>query len=430
MSPPTCVDGWICEGPEGAVSLRHSYEDAAILLTRRLATTSSEVLVIRRVIVAVFVLVLAVSAGIVEGCGGGVSGDAVAKIGDVEISESALNQRAGEFAKQYGIADEATDPEGWAVFKSQVLDYLITYQCAAQKAESLGVAVTDAEVQTEIDTILTDTYQGDQAAFDKDLTAAGMTTESLKANYKENMLLQKVYEKVTASVTEVPAEEIAAYYEENKDTYFVDETRTARHILIKPGGEETNSSTTTTTAAGATTTTTVLTDADWAAALATADKVRGLLTAGGDWTELAAKYSDDGGTSTKGGDLGDISKGVMVEEFEDAVFSLAIDEISQPVKTTFGYHVIQVTAINEAKQQTLEEVSDTIKTTLLGTKQQEAWDKWVEETKSELKVTYREGMEPTTTTESTTTTLAADTTTTAAGQTITTAAATTTTAKP
>ncbi len=386
---------------------------------------------IRRVIVVILVLVLAVAAGMVGGCGGGVSGDAVAKVGDVEILESELNQRAEEFASQYGIADEATDPEGWAVFEGQVLDYLITYQCAAQKSEGMGLSVTDEEVQTEIDSILSDVYAGDQAAFDEELAAAGMTLESLKASYKESMLLQKVYEKAIEGVTEVPEEEIAAYYEENKANYFVDETRTARHILIKPGGEETNSSTTTTTAAGATTTTTVLTDADWTDALATANKVRTLIVAGGDWTALATEYSDDSGTSTNGGDLGEISKGVMVEEFEDAVFSLAVDEISQPVKTTFGYHVIQVTAVNAAKQQTLEEVSETVKGILLSEKQGEAWEQWIVDAKAELNVTYREGLEPTTTTiEATTTTLAADTTTTAAGQTITTAAPTTTTAKP
>ena len=81
------------------------------------------------------------------------------------------------------------------------------------------------------------------------------------------MLLQKAYEEVTKDVTTVPDADIAAYYEENKADYFVDETRTARHILISPSAEE-DSSTTSTTAAGDTTTTTAApTEADWEAAL-------------------------------------------------------------------------------------------------------------------------------------------------------------------
>ena len=83
-----------------------------------------------------------------------------------------------------------------------------------------------------------------------------MTVEQLKVNYKESMLLQKAYEEVTKDVTTVPDADIAAYYEENKADYFVDETRTARHILISPSAGRGRVSTTSTTAAGDTTTTT------------------------------------------------------------------------------------------------------------------------------------------------------------------------------
>ena len=129
-----------------------------------------------------------------------------------------------------------------------------------------------------------------------------------------------------------------------------------------------------------------------------ANEVRAKLEAGGDWTKLAAEYSDDPSTKDTGGDLGDVSKGTMVQEFEDSVFSLKVDEISQPIKTTYGYHVIQVTAINEAKQYPLEEVKDDITSNLLSTKKSDAWAKWVDDTKVEIGVVYQKGMEPTTTT--------------------------------
>ena len=385
----------------------------------------------KRVVVAIFVLALAVAAGSMAGCGSDMPSDAVAKVGDVSIKEDVLDQRAKEFGTQYGYSAEDTDPETWQAFKLDVLEYLITYEMAVQKATEYEVTVTDEEVQQEIDLIITNYYQGDEAAFTDELTAAGMTLDQLKASYKESMLMQAVYEKVTEGVTEVPEEEIAAYYEENKDSYFVDETRTARHILIKPGGKKTKD-TTTTTAADATTTTTVLTDADWADALAVAEEVRAKLDGGGDWTELAAEYSDDTGTANSGGELGSKAKGAWVPEFEDVEFTLKVDEISQPVKSSYGYHVIQVTAITEARQQTLEEVSDGITSKLLSQKQSEAWAAWIETTKVELNVTYREDMQTTTTvsTESTPTTNIPATTTSSVGQTITTDAATTTTAKP
>jgi foldase protein PrsA len=388
-----------------------------------------EVLEMKKFVVVLFVLAMALSAGVVAGCGGDMSGDAVAKVGDVEISQEMFNQRLEEFGAQYGYSEETTDAETWGLFKRDVLEYVVLYEMASQKAEDYDVSVTDEDVQTEIDTIIESYYSGDEEAFNEDLASADMTLDQLKANYKESMLMQKVYEKITGEVPEPTAEEIAAYYEENKDGYFVEETRTARHILIAPGGEETND-TTSTTVAGASTTTTELTDAEWNKALEIAENVRQLLKDGGDWTELAAKYSDDSGTADSGGELGAVEKGDMVKEFEDSVFSLALNDISEPVKTVFGYHVIQVTEIEEGRQQTLEEVSEDIKSTLLSKKQTEAWEAWIEATKTELGVIYREDMQTTTTApDSATTTLSGDTTTTA-GQTITTGAETTTTAKP
>ncbi len=80
---------------------------------------------------------------------------------------------------------------------------------------------------------------------------------------------------------------------------------------------------------------------------ATANTVRQQLLNGGDFAKLAAQYSTDTATKNNGGDLGWFAKGVMVPEFDAAAFSLPVGEISQPVKTQFGYHIIQVLARTE-----------------------------------------------------------------------------------
>jgi foldase protein PrsA len=353
-----------------------------------------------------------------------------------------FDKRVQQFALEYSVPAKEEDPQGWATFEGQVLEYLITYEMTVQKAEDYGISVTDAEVQSQIDAIINDstTYNGDKDAFNADLAAHDLTLDDLKLNYRESMLMQKVYDKVTADVATPTDAQISAYYDANKSLYYVEETRVARHILIAPGGTETNppsttttvpwgSSTTTssTTTSSSTTTTTVLTDADWSAALATAQKVRALLAAGGDWTKLAAEYSDDPSSASVGGNLGTISKGQMVQEFEDAVFSLQLNEISQPIKTTYGYHVIQVTAITPANQKTLDESKDDISSKLVSDEKTAAWTKWIADTKAELGVKYQKGMEPTTSTSSTSTTLSGETTTTATGETVTTSGGTATT---
>jgi foldase protein PrsA len=413
--------------------------------------------VTKRILAVLVVLLLAGTVGLVAGCGGNLPKSAVAKVGSTIITQKEFDQRVADFEAQYAgqIPDKATAPDQYKQFQADVLEYMITYQIASQKAQELKITVADSEVQTQIDAVLKSSFAGDQAKFDAALKQQGITMDQLKNSYKESMLLQKVYDEETKSITTVPDTDIQAYYDSHKTDYFTAESRTARHILLAPiagrvdgttsttstssttsttAGSSTGSSDSSTTTAGSTstassstTTTAAPTDADWNSALTTAQKVRADLVGGADWTTEAATYSDDPGSKAKGGDLGVISKGEMVKEFEDAVFSLKLNEISQPVKTAYGYHVIQVTGITPAKQSTLDEVKATIQTTLVGQKKSEAWRNWIDAQKKAIGVTYRDDMVPASTT---TTTAAATTPTSSGGSTTTTAAGATTTAAP
>ena len=92
---------------------------------------------------------------------------------------------------------------------------------------------------------------------------------------------------------------------------------------------------------------------------ATANDVSAQLAAGADFATLAAKYSIDTSTKDKGGDLGWFGRGKMVAEFENAAFSLKVGEISQPVKSTYGYHIIQVLG-HEMRPLTNQEYQDAV----------------------------------------------------------------------
>ena len=190
----------------------------------------------------------------------------------------------------------------------------------------------------------------------------GMTLEQLELSYMESLLLQKVYDEVIADPRAVSDEEVTAYYEEHKADYSTEETRTARHILISPVSSSDGSSSTSEATAD-----------QWAVALDAARKVRTDLLGGAEWASEAAEYSDDPGTKDSGGDLGVVSRGQMVQEFEDAVVSLDVGELSQPVKTSYGYHIVEVTAITDAGQIPLDQVKDDI-----------VWAKWIEKRKAEL----------------------------------------------
>jgi len=334
--------------------------------------------------------------GLAVACGDSLlPGGVVARVGDVDITEEQLDTAVEQEAAAYGITKEAY-PENYEDFYNSLQEYvlhnLVLNELAAQEAVELGISVTDDEVQTELDAYLI-YYDNDQAAFEEELAANGMTIDDVKQDIRDGLLRDKVKSEATKDVTSVDEEKVKAYYYANQDSYYVEPSREVRHILIKPQASDTEGET-------------GLTEADWATALATAEQVRSELVAGGDWTELAAQYSDDFSTKDSGGALGTIHTGEQIKEFEDVAFSLELDEVSQPVKTVYGYEIIQVTGVTLGGAKDLEEVRAQIEAQLLSEAQEKAWNVWLEQKVAEANVLYRSDLEPeVATTEAPTTTL-------------------------
>lgn len=144
-----------------------------------------------------------------------------------------------------------------------------------------------------------------------------MTTESVRLAYGELRL-----EQVAAQVAVVD-DDLRALYAENKDRYVEPERRRARHILVDDEK--------------------------------TASEVLAQLKAGKDFAALAKQYSKDTGSAANGGDLGFATRSTFVGPFADAVFGMKVGETRGPVKTQFGYHVVQLEAIEPGKTKTFEE---------------------------------------------------------------------------
>ena len=105
-----------------------------------------------------------------------------------------------------------------------------------------------------------------------------------------------------------------------------------------------------------------------------ADDIEQKLKAGGNWSELAAQYSTDTSNSANDGDLGWFSKGTMVKAFEDVAWTLKVGDISDPVQTDYGYHIIQVLG-HEKRQLTADELT---------TAQKAAYQQFITDAKTEL----------------------------------------------
>jgi len=171
--------------------------------------------------------------------------------------------------------------------------------------------------------------------------------ESAKENYRSEPQLKLKYLdfsfKEVGKKIPVDEERIQKYYNDNIASFTVPEKRHARHILLK---------------ASATDSEEVHKEKE-----ARAEEIAKLAHAGDDFAELARQYSE-GPSKDRGGDLGFFAKGQMVKPFEDAVFNMQVGEISNVVKTDFGYHIIKLEAIQPAVTKPLAEVHDEILATI------------------------------------------------------------------
>ncbi|MBS4539554.1 peptidylprolyl isomerase [Clostridium sp. D2Q-11] len=164
-------------------------------------------------------------------------------------------------------------------------------------------------------------------------------------------LLKQYAMRALLSDADVTEKEVTEYYNNNKEMFKEGEQASAKHILVDDKEK--------------------------------AEEIKKELNEGLSFEEAAKKYSSCP-SKEKGGDLGYFTKGRMVPEFEEAAFNMNVGEISDPVKTQFGYHIIKLEDKKDEKQLVLDEVRDQIKQQLIGMKQN---DLYLNKT-SELKGKY------------------------------------------
>lgn len=318
---------------------------------------------------------------VAAGCGGSdqsVPSDAVAVVDGTEISKAELDAVLGRAKKSYTSQKRDFPKAGTAEYQSlqtQAVAFLVQRAEYDQEAESLGVAITDEDIDARIADVKKTYFANDQAKLDKQLAEQGYTTEAFRADIRAQLVSEKLYNSVTKDVKPTDAD-AKKYYDENRAQYDVPESRDVRHILVKTQAE--------------------------------ADDVLAQLEAGGDFAVIAKKVSLDPGSKDNGGKL-TITKGQTVAPFDQAAFLLKTDQLSKPIKTEFGYHVIQpVGDVKPGQTTPYEKVKAQIIAQLADTKKNEAIQAWAAETRKsyDSKVSYATGFAPpvaSTTTSSTTT---------------------------
>jgi foldase protein PrsA len=242
------------------------------------------------------------------------SGGAVATVNGQPISYDSFNKRL----------------QGSPMARS-VLQQLVQETLIAQYAKNNNINISDADIDARENQIKANFPSG---SWDEMLKARGLTEADVRAALKEQLIMDAALSK---EVKITPAQ-IQDYFNKNHATFDKPEQVQARHILVP--------------------------------SLALANQIESDLKAGQNFGDLAKKYSTDPGTKDKGGDLGFFKRGQMVPAFDKYAFSAPIGQISPPIKSPFGYHIIQVEAKQPGEKATLASASQQITETLR--EQQEA----------------------------------------------------------
>lgn len=314
------------------------------------------------VLVALAVLVAAA-------CGGsdkGVPPDAVAVVDGTPVTKADLASLLGRAKKTYQTQKRDFPKAGTAEYQAlqtQAVAFLVQRAEYDNKADDLKLTVTDKEIDARIEQVKKQSFGGSQAKLQKQLDAQGYTKQSLRDDIRAQLLSEKIYNAVTkdAKVTDA---QITKYYNENKSQYVVAESRDVRHILVKTKAQ--------------------------------ANKIYDQLKAGANFAALAKKYSQDEGSKATGGKL-TIIRGQTVAPFDTTAFLLTTNQISRPVKTEFGYHVIQpISAVKPGTTTPLKEAKASIKAQLLEKEKTDMITKWTSDTKSSFdkKIDYATGFAP------------------------------------
>jgi peptidyl-prolyl cis-trans isomerase C len=314
---------------------------------------------------------LALLALVAAGCGGGsdeeVPSDAVAVVDGAKVTRTAYDQLLVQARRSFQQQKREFPKAGTAERKEiddQAVRFLVQRQQYAQQAEDMNVTITDKDVEQRLDQIKKQYFGGDEKKYEQQLKAQGLTDAQVRADVRAQIIEQRLYNAVTKDI-KVTDVDVQKYYDEHKEQYGTPEQRDVRHILVKTRAE--------------------------------ADRLYNQLKAGASFAALAKLHSQDPGSKDNGGKL-TISKGQTVAPFDQTAFLLSTNRISRPVKTQYGYHIIQpISAVKPAKTQSLNKaLKDQIRAQLEQTKKDAAMTKWVKglDSQYEDKVSYAAGFSP------------------------------------
>ena len=282
----------------------------------------------------------------------GIHPGAAALVNGVEISYERFNSFYQEYRRPYGInvAGRGDHLSKLTKLRKEAMDEMIEQELVRQAAEAKGIEVSADEVEQAIVEIRKPFKSADE--FERRIQSEGFTEQGYREHVERMLAAKKYLDDIRLGVAEVGDEELEQYYRDNEYRLTFPEQVRVRHILLtwKPMG----------------------TTDDRAAIRKQMIPILERARAGEDFAELAREFSDDYATKHNGGDTGLFKRGEMAPTFEAVAFALQPGEISQPVETSFGVHILRLVERREPYLLPLDEIREQLRDHVLGERMEAA----------------------------------------------------------
>ena len=272
--------------------------------------------------------------------------DVVATVEGEEIKKDELEKAFASMLSSQGVTPDAVPAAQRGKAYQMVLDELIVDKILTKRAADL--LVTDADVTAAYDKF-TKNF-GSPEELKAQLDKSGQTEDKVKLDIR-NSLREQHWLESQVKATPVTDADVQAFYDKNPQQFERPEQVRASHILIKVGQDAK--------------------PAEVVEKQKKAEEVAARVKGGEDFAKVASEVSEDPSAKQNAGDLNFFSKEQMVPEFSEAAFGMKKDQISDPVRSQFGYHIIKLTDRKAGEKMKLEDIKPKVMAFLERQKKQE-----------------------------------------------------------
>jgi foldase protein PrsA len=296
------------------------------------------------------VLIAATTGGVTKKS---VPGDSIAIVKDTPITNAQFTNAMKQSALQQGLqaAPKPGDPQ-YTTIRDAALGDLLDIAWIQGEAKDQGVEVTDTQVQQQFQTTKQQNFKT-EAEYQKFLQTSGFTEADVLLRVKLQLLSQAIQKKIGENVPQVSDQELQDFYNQNKKQFEQPATRDIRFILNKDKAKA-----------------------------AQAKKLLDANPSDANWKTVAAQFSTDTATKSNGGVQQGVTQGTLPPVADKYAFSAPVGQISDPLGTTSGYYVIDVTKDNPASTQSLDQVKSQLQQQLQQQKQQAVFSAFIADYRS------------------------------------------------